>query len=61
VTEHWLLFAGALELGPDDAQVRVAAGGSTSFAGDVPHRYRADEGEDVAATLVVRYPAERPA
>lgn len=61
VTEHWIVYAGVVELGPDDAQVRLTAGQSTSFAGDVPHRYRADEGDDVAATLVVRYPAERSA
>jgi transcriptional regulator with XRE-family HTH domain len=56
VTEHWIVYAGVLELGPDDAQVRLEAGESTSFAGDVPHRYRAYDGVDVRATLVVRYP-----
>lgn len=57
VTEHWIVYAGVVELGPDDEQMRLGAGESASFAGDVPHRYRAHEGEDVKATLVVRYPA----
>jgi XRE family transcriptional regulator, regulator of sulfur utilization len=57
VTEHWIVYAGVVELGPDDAQMRLAAGESTSFAADVPHRYRAHEGVDVSATLVVRYRA----
>lgn len=57
VTERWIVYAGVLDLGPDDAQVRLAAGGTTSFAGDVPHRYHAHDLGDVAATLVVRYRA----
>ena len=57
VTEHWIVYAGVVELGPDEAQVRLGPGESTSFAGDVPHRYRAHAGADVAATLVVRYRA----
>lgn len=55
VTEHWIVYAGVVELGPDDAQMRLGAGESASFAGDVPHRYYAHEGVDVRATLVVRY------
>jgi transcriptional regulator with XRE-family HTH domain len=63
VSEHWIVYAGIVELGPDDAQVRVRADESTSFAADVPHRYEAHEGEDVRAALVVRYMvgAPRPA
>lgn len=57
VTEHWIVYEGIVELGPDNAQLRLAAGESTSFAADVPHRYRAHEGAEVTATLVVRYPA----
>jgi hypothetical protein len=60
VTEHWIVYAGVLDLGPDDAQTTLAAGESASFAGDVPHRYHAREGADVAATLVVRYQRMRP-
>jgi transcriptional regulator with XRE-family HTH domain len=56
VTEHWIVYGGVLDLGPDDAQTTLAAGESTSFRGDVPHRYRAHAGADVTATLVVRYP-----
>jgi len=56
VTEHWIVYAGVLELGPAEAMVRLAPGESTSFRADVPHRYRASSEGDVAATLVVRYP-----
>jgi transcriptional regulator with XRE-family HTH domain len=56
VTEHWIVYAGVLELGPIGAPVRLGAGESTTFTGDVPHRYRAHEEADVAAALLVRYP-----
>ena len=56
VTEHWIVYAGALELGPVDALVRLGPGESCTFAGDVPHRYVVDAGADVQATLLVRYP-----
>ncbi len=56
VTEHWIVYAGSLELGPSDAPMRLGPGDSTTFDGDAPHFYAADPGEDVAATLVVRYP-----
>lgn len=56
VTEHWIVYAGVVELGPLDDLVRLGPGESAAFPGDVPHRYRADRGADVAATLVVRYP-----
>jgi transcriptional regulator with XRE-family HTH domain len=55
VSEHWIVYDGTVELGPDDMQERLGAGESTTFAADVPHRYRAHEGADVRATLVVRY------
>ncbi len=60
VTEHWIVFAGVLELGPIGAPVRLGAGESTTFTGDVAHRYRADGDADVAATLLVRYPNTAP-
>jgi glycolate oxidase len=41
---------------PDGDLVRLGAGESTTFTADVPHRYRADGDEDVAAALLVRYP-----
>jgi len=56
VTEHWIVYAGALELGPVEKAVRLGAGESTTFAGDVPHAYRAVGHTDVAAALLVRYP-----
>jgi transcriptional regulator with XRE-family HTH domain len=56
VTEHWIVYAGVLELGPIGELVRLGAGESTTFTGDVPHRYRAEETADVAAALLVRYP-----
>jgi transcriptional regulator with XRE-family HTH domain len=59
VTEHWILYAGVLELGPIAQPVRLGAGESTTFTGDVPHRYRVEGDEDVAATLLVRYPTAR--
>jgi transcriptional regulator with XRE-family HTH domain len=56
VTEHWIVYAGVLELGPIGELVRLGAGESTTFTGDVPHRYRAEGTADVAAALLVRYP-----
>jgi transcriptional regulator with XRE-family HTH domain len=56
VTEHWMVHGGVLDLGPDEAQTTLSGGEATSFGGDVPHRYHARAGADVAATLVVRYP-----
>jgi transcriptional regulator with XRE-family HTH domain len=56
VTEHWIVYAGMVELGPRDAVTWLGPGESASFAADVPHRYRVVGDEDVAATLLVRYP-----
>lgn len=56
VTEHWIVYTGVLDLGPISAPVRLGAGDSTTFVGDVPHRYQAHDDADVAATLLVRYP-----
>jgi len=56
VTEHWIVYAGVLELGPIGETVRLGAGESTTFTGDVPHSYRAGGDADVTATLLVRYP-----
>jgi len=57
VTEHWIVYAGVLELGPVGEPVRLGAGESTTFTGDVPHAYRAGGHADVAAALLVRYPS----
>ena len=56
VTEHWIVFAGTVELGPRDAMVRLGPGDSTTFVADVSHRYQVVGDEDVAAALLVRYP-----
>src|SRR5690606_41968103 len=40
VTEHWIVYAGLVELGPRGALVRLGPGESTSFTADVPHSYR---------------------
>ena len=56
MTERWIVYAGVLDLGPVGAPVHLGAGDSTTFTGDVPHRYQAHEDADVAATLLVRYP-----
>ncbi|HEY8466200.1 MAG TPA: XRE family transcriptional regulator [Solirubrobacterales bacterium] len=56
VTEHWIVYSGAVELGPLDATVSLGPGESTSFTADVPHRYRVLSDEDVLATLLFRYP-----
>jgi transcriptional regulator with XRE-family HTH domain len=56
VTEHWLLFAGALAAGPDGAQAHATAGEDIAFAADTAHSYRAGPDGDVSATLIVRYP-----
>jgi transcriptional regulator with XRE-family HTH domain len=56
VTEHWIVYAGALELGPNGETVRLGPGESSTFTADVPHGYRADGNADVAAALLVRYP-----
>jgi len=56
VTEHWLLFAGSLQAGCEGAEAHVDAGESISFVADAAHTYRAGRRDDVAATLIVRYP-----
>ena len=56
VTEHWIVYAGTVELGPRETVTSLAPGESTSFVADVPHRYHVVGDEDVAAALLVRYP-----
>jgi transcriptional regulator with XRE-family HTH domain len=56
VTEHWIVYAGAVAMGPPGRLVRLGPGDSTRFTADVPHRYVVESAEDVAATLLVRYP-----
>jgi transcriptional regulator with XRE-family HTH domain len=56
VTEHWIVYAGAVAMGPVNRLVELGPGDSTRFTADVPHRYVVEGPEDVAATLLVRYP-----
>jgi transcriptional regulator with XRE-family HTH domain len=58
VTEHWIVYAGAVAMGPLDRLVQLGPGDSTSFTADVPHRYVVEGADDVAATLLVRYPQQ---
>ncbi|BCJ59136.1 helix-turn-helix domain-containing protein [Micromonospora endophytica] len=56
VTEHVTVFAGVLRAGPADAPLTAAAGDHLRWASDVPHVYAAVGDEEVAATLLLRYP-----
>jgi transcriptional regulator with XRE-family HTH domain len=56
VTEHWIVYAGEVRMGPLDKMTHLGPGDSTKFTADVPHRYLVGPGDDVAATLLVRYP-----
>lgn len=56
VTEHWIVYAGTVAMGPVDRMVHLGPGESTRFTADVPHRYLVSAANDVAATLLVRYP-----
>jgi transcriptional regulator with XRE-family HTH domain len=58
VTEHWIVYAGDVAMGPVDRPVRLGPGDSTRFTADVPHRYVVEGAEDVTATLLVRYPRQ---
>ena len=55
VVEHLIVTAGAMEVGPLDAPVRLSRGDFVTFPGDVPHAYEALEA-DTAAVLVMDYP-----
>ncbi|MEU1752400.1 XRE family transcriptional regulator [Micromonospora matsumotoense] len=56
VTEHVTVFAGVLRAGPVDAPLTAAAGGHLRWTSDVPHGYAALGDEEVAASLLLRYP-----
>jgi XRE family transcriptional regulator, regulator of sulfur utilization len=60
VTEHWIVYAGNVAMGPVGRLVNLGPGDSTKFTADVPHRYLVDGAADVDATLLVRYPRARP-
>ncbi|MFF3236674.1 helix-turn-helix domain-containing protein [Micromonospora sp. NPDC002931] len=56
VTEHVTVFAGVLRAGPVDAPLTAAAGEHLRWTSDVPHVYAAVGDEEVAASLLLRYP-----
>jgi transcriptional regulator with XRE-family HTH domain len=56
VTEHLLIHAGRLRVGPESASVEVGPGDFVAFEAGVPHIYEAVDGP-VAATLVIITPA----
>ncbi|MFI6261554.1 helix-turn-helix domain-containing protein [Micromonospora sp. NPDC051006] len=56
VTEHVTVFTGVLRAGPVDAPLTAAAGGHLRWTSDVPHSYAAVGDEEVAASLLLRYP-----
>jgi transcriptional regulator with XRE-family HTH domain len=56
VTEHLLIHAGRLRVGPESSSVEVGPGDFVAFAAGVPHIYEALDGP-VAATLVIVTPA----
>jgi len=56
VTEHATVFAGELRAGPLDAPGVAGAGGYLEWAADTPHGYAATGGQDVHASLLIRYP-----
>ncbi|MET8528351.1 XRE family transcriptional regulator [Micromonospora sp. NPDC005172] len=56
VTEHITVFAGVLRAGPADAPLTAPAGDHLRWVSDVPHTYAAVGDEEVAASLLLRYP-----
>ena len=56
VTEHMTIFAGVLSAGPVNAPLLAGAGEHITWRSDVPHTYAAVGGEDVQASLLIRYP-----
>ncbi|TDC82028.1 XRE family transcriptional regulator [Micromonospora sp. KC606] len=56
VTEHVTVFSGMLRAGPADAPATATAGGHLRWTSDVPHVYAALGDEEVAASLLLRYP-----
>ncbi len=54
ITEHVLVVAGRVRVGPVDALVELGPGDLASFPGDVAHRYEALE-DAVEAVLLIEY------
>jgi transcriptional regulator with XRE-family HTH domain len=60
VTEHITVFSGTLSAGPADAPQVAGPGGYLTWRSDVPHGYAAVGGDDVEASLLIRYPRIAP-
>ncbi|WP_312858075.1 XRE family transcriptional regulator [Pseudonocardia pini] len=56
VTEHATVFAGELRAGALDAPGTAGPGGYLEWTADTPHGYAAIGGQDVHASLLIRYP-----
>jgi transcriptional regulator with XRE-family HTH domain len=56
VTEHVTVFTGVLRAGPADAPRTATSAGHLRWTSDVPHSYTAVGDEEVAASLLLRYP-----
>jgi transcriptional regulator with XRE-family HTH domain len=56
VREYLTVFAGSALVGPRSAPMVLAAGEHGSWLADVPHVYATTTAEEVAASLVIRYP-----
>ncbi|MEV7008704.1 XRE family transcriptional regulator [Streptosporangium sp. NPDC051022] len=56
VTEHITVFGGTLRAGPPDSPLTAGPGEHIGWVSDVPHTYEAIGGQDVHASLLIRYP-----
>ena len=56
VTEHATVFAGLLAAGPTGHPYAAGPGEYIEWAADVPHGYASSGGQDVHASLLIRYP-----
>ncbi|WP_200827482.1 helix-turn-helix domain-containing protein [Thermomonospora echinospora] len=56
VTEHLTVFAGTLLAGPIGSLREAGPGDYVTWRSDVPHGYRVIGGQDVHASLLLRYP-----
>ncbi|WP_405148193.1 helix-turn-helix domain-containing protein [Sphaerisporangium sp. NBC_01403] len=56
VTEHITVFSGTLQAGPVDSPLLAGPGEHITWPSDVQHSYAAIGGQDVHASLLMRYP-----
>lgn len=57
VSELFLLHAGTVRIGPQDAPVLLNAGDYVRYPADVPHLYEALEGAEALGTLLIQTPS----